>query len=1613
MENHADLDYVPLNLFSPPDSRVAPPVVTHAQTLPLHGLSSENFERLCLLLARASGEVERCRLYGTPGQKQHGIDLFAKPSHSEKYRVYQCKRYEQFDASDVAEAVQEFRTGKWFGSCSDFLICTSATSARTQLADECERQRGALGEAGINFEILDCEEISRQLKDKPTIVDDFFGRAWVNEFCGSTSVADELRLDGLAVTAFREQMRRFYEALVEQLDPGIPIPPAAGREVIPLRERFVVPEVQVETGIVEVQRNQQASTQTTAATQQPAQEKRQAVQEGRGQRKYTQRLPAHSWIAQGKNCILVGGPGSGKSTLLRYLALEILSDNPSNQGLASCLSYLPVWIPFAFWTQQISDNRECNIPECIQRWLHLWAQSALWPRTQDAINDSRLLLLIDGLDEWSTIEAGEVAANLLQVFLQTHHAKAIATTRPFTAVTLHGPEWQIAEIAPLTVAQQSELARKWFSFNARSAGSQHSIGRAVANRQASDFMVEVSKSRDLEELAQVPLLFLSLIFVHLRRAALPTDRFAAYNQLVTYLIQEHPAKRRAAALSAHDFGFAPLREPDVRHIFSYIAYATNPATVVGSATILQLVERVLNDSTGLDLDLPAIEARQLADQFARVAEGGCGLIIKQGFDDRSFLHRTLQEFLASAYLARLPLEKQQEFVREHSLDQRWREIILGLIWHTDRPNEVKSLLTPLLVPSNLPTDEMYRVELIAEIAFGPFNCPTADAKEFAADIFRRIQRHEWLPHRLRLMSHALQGSTSAKTRTLIRNRLTRWVYERSGWRSSWVSALKDWPLTAETADLLFDLLNDHQFEVQKTAARTLVTTASAEIINLLRADFRRTLDPFRQAAIFHGLNSVSQLDDLDAEIDFARSSRFGRLCVEGIRARVNRSVADREDLRILLSMADRQNRSYSLSDDISDLLTRGWSNEPQLKKACFDGLHHLGPGGGLDPDIATRVLLSAFPGDADVAKYGADEFRTQRYPFTHFHHFAYQLLAANFRDNRELVAAIDAWGPSQEHNQPEVAYAALVGRTPTMKQTLIKNLQSWIPFWAAESLIEGWGAKDQEVADELLKVAFGPAAGASGVAEQIPIIVSDRERAYERLRELLLDPDTKWHGRVLDALVNLGLSPAEREDTARISMELVSRVPHLRASDMGSTIISSFKDLDVVRGFAMRALQDRQPPVAAVASAYGADANVRSAITTLISPLPQPLRSAIIGHLSKGDEDQFALNVLADYDKENDSEVKTEASVAYHKLLLPDGPGLLSATATLSDSIIAYGMDMEARRQAALAALIVLKRVDIMLLKRESIGDNRMVSIRPSHDGELNLALARTVAENWVYVSGVLKEQLTQRFGGAEDPIGIWRALAIVGVDIPIVQAAVFDRLDTDATFSLTPEALSFVARLRPRSELLKRRCISAIKGPGGKSSDMDTVTRAIAILGEQFQNDGAIAAEIADGERQFSPILLALAALNPDHPWLGETYKAIMAGGSVTMPVYFATLYARIKSQDIVRELQRDLDRTGAINRYNCDDVSTPIIRRLKRDADARATVTDTLLGSGSPGTKMNLFRLMDAAGLITPLIREKCLGEANEQVIRGMVESAFDLVTGTGRSIPLCLLDVADRAE
>jgi len=200
---------IPADLLDPPSGpHPDPPLEPAEARLPIGRLTPLRFEQLCLRLARQEGRPNRCRRYGTPGQKQHGIDIYSRLPNG-RYATYQCKRYASFKAADVRDAVAEFVKGRWAARSDRFVLCTSDDSAdETQVQEEVERQTDKLAALtpSIRLEYWDTQGLSDRLRDEEDIVRQFFGPHWLRRFLGidEPAVADSPDVASMIKEAVRD-----------------------------------------------------------------------------------------------------------------------------------------------------------------------------------------------------------------------------------------------------------------------------------------------------------------------------------------------------------------------------------------------------------------------------------------------------------------------------------------------------------------------------------------------------------------------------------------------------------------------------------------------------------------------------------------------------------------------------------------------------------------------------------------------------------------------------------------------------------------------------------------------------------------------------------------------------------------------------------------------------------------------------------------------------------------------------------------------------------------------------------------------------------------------------------------------------------------------------------------------------------------------------------------------------------------------------------------------------------------------------------------------------------------------------------------------------------------
>jgi tetratricopeptide (TPR) repeat protein len=208
---------IPPELEEPPgEPDLDPPVEPAADALPVAQLAWEKFEKLILALAGRESGVEHAQRFGTPGQDQSGIDIYAR-RREEPYVVYQCRRVEALAAGDLKKAVDGFLDGEWAAKSSEFVFSTTFSAVERKLAKAVEAQALRLREAGIGFTIWDAEVLSDKLRAYPDLVERFFGDGWLRAFLPGVAVAKiDARLANIEQALSRSER---VEILIFDWDP--------------------------------------------------------------------------------------------------------------------------------------------------------------------------------------------------------------------------------------------------------------------------------------------------------------------------------------------------------------------------------------------------------------------------------------------------------------------------------------------------------------------------------------------------------------------------------------------------------------------------------------------------------------------------------------------------------------------------------------------------------------------------------------------------------------------------------------------------------------------------------------------------------------------------------------------------------------------------------------------------------------------------------------------------------------------------------------------------------------------------------------------------------------------------------------------------------------------------------------------------------------------------------------------------------------------------------------------------------------------------------------------------------------------------------------------------
>jgi hypothetical protein len=1638
-----------------------------------------------LQLVLLEAEVEHAQPYGVPGDAQAGIDIYARISESDKYQTFQCKRVKVFSASHIKAAVKKFRKGPWLDKSEQFILCTNQSMANKKRANEIEFQSRLLKRKGISFITWDSLRLNTKLKKLPEIVDDFFGRDWVREFCGEEH-ADALkkrnRLDVEQIKEFRIKMRAFYTNLFSLHDPGLPGASLLGMGSPPLTERYIYSDI--ETTVVASSSSEVDVESTLIEIGEIRSEAPVAEQKAgshHGLISYKQRQSFGKWLSESSRSVILGAPGSGKSTLLHFIALDLLEESPRLDEIAVLWGhYLPVWVPFGRWTKKLKDvpSDDWPLEELIHRWLIGLSEESLWPVIEQALNDERLLLLVDGLDEWASEAAAQQALQTLLLFIKQRNIPAILTSRVYGFERLGMPteSWQCGHLADFSIDQQNQLASYWISrhveMRSQSPAAPAKVGEYVRSILDS-FNLDLNRSGDLRELAKTPLLLCLLIAFKLQNMELPPGRFEVYEKTIQHLVTDHPMRRRTAA-SLMDSSL-DLSPKEIQSVFACLALHIQEGRHWSGIAIEEaqiIVQEFLIDSNN-GLGYPAPQARRLAEELIKIGDESTGLLTEPSPNHVGLFHRAFAEYLAAVHVSRKGFEEQLTIVTNRCGDPQWRELILCLFSLTKRPVEITQFVEAIqqVAGTGHSVDNYATSALLSEVAFGPFDCPPELARKLASTAFDEIATESWMPHRQQLLNAALNGLRSSSQRKLVQQQIRNWFPCHLDYRGNLYLALGAWNRSEETEECLRKGLYDEIFSNRRAAATAYAEMWGGEDAagdRLLELALR-AVDPDTRAAALEGLiQGWPSHALLPQAIDEAFASLYPALRFMGVIGHISQGRQQKEDQEALMELMRREsnlNSHFFWHGDVVKAFLDGWPRSEEIKRnflenfinadgrETFDIFDHDAVG------VALGVLLQGYPQDDQIAEFVAGQLRldcvqretkdyTTRQFLRELHGKEFQWLWKNFQGHPKVVAAIGDWmRQAPSYHRSYIAPAALVGRTSVDKQQLLALIETeksqGIRGIFSESLLEGWGMEDPEVAVALEAAATGSTAVASSIAHLIPRIITDQSACRQRLLEILAAPDCNNVNNVLAGLEKLGSTQGDQEVLDIFFQHDIEFIcTDERYKGAIPRLVTNYSSDFRIKAVALRQIEEITEALPFIARAYKDDSKMREQILKLSLTLPALLRRAIAKRVSEGTGDEeFDFKLLSLYDHEPDGAAKVEASIGYYTRIKKNKTDIEPLLPKLRSELGAHMPYAMEGRAASYAGLLILERLDVAVDYVKNSTENNRFYI-PLAEFRLNEPFARLLFENWKTHKTALGENAWKYHVSSPDNdyehSQFWEGVLALADEYSAVreEALTFLRGKNSLGGIGDTNSLRFFARAYPKSSALLNHCLNHLYS-GGRS-----MYTAAELLGLHFGGDDEVLRKILGEDL---PALFEKVMCDGNSPQLEYsqelamriTQEQIMAlcegwPGSAELEyifhiarsqkwkldnvVAFALMCRKSGSDVVITNLRNLLSDFSTLDRYGWESPSIvrAVNRRVATDEQLAEQLMKLLLGHATPSEKATLPKLIQNSPTIVSEARNWCHEELTRQVdLTSTPEIGFDLTVNELRPVAHSLLDVLMKSQ
>ena len=352
-------------------------------------------------------------------------------------------------------------------------------------------------------------------------------------------------------------------------------------------------------------------------------------------------------IANDKQYLMVlGQPGAGKSTFLRKMGLEALNGKKGGFN-HRCI---PVFIELKSFTSSqieiekfiVDEFTICGFPSPDQFMAK-------------ALEQGKLLILLDGLDEVPTVKTNEVISQI-QNFVDRYDKNRFIVSCRIAAYRNNFKRFTDVKLADFDDTQIEQFIKNWFHSEA---------DKQAGTAQKCWELLQQPAYAAAKELAHTPLLLTFLCLNYDRSQNFPNNRSVLYKKALRILLEEWASEKRILRDEIYQGLSTELEEI----LLSEIAYSGFEADKLffSQREVVDQIKTFLANNLNVPkhLDGEAVLNAIAVQQ---------GILVERAEDVYSFSHLTLQEYLTAQYI--VDNNSIEPLVNCHLSEQRWREVFL-------------------------------------------------------------------------------------------------------------------------------------------------------------------------------------------------------------------------------------------------------------------------------------------------------------------------------------------------------------------------------------------------------------------------------------------------------------------------------------------------------------------------------------------------------------------------------------------------------------------------------------------------------------------------------------------------------------------------------------------------------------------------------------------------------------------------------------------------------------------------------------------------------------------------------------------------------------------------